>query len=399
MAPQGFQHDVRGTRRGALRTDRAARHAPPMKRCIAPFLSTGSLPDWWAPLFEASGSDSVFLSPAWMSTWVAVYGADFNGSWVHWEDGGRVVAGCLLVERVIRVKGVPFRSQFLNATGKAEAPVPLAEFNDVLHLPGHGDAVATDFVHLLQERSWGRLLLSGHERCGIVGRALAKVGGTQTEQRCQPAPFVDLRTLGDRPFESTVTGKSGTHLRRNRREYEAQLGDIEVRRAADLDEAMRFFDQMRELHLARWTDLDRSTSLAADAVVDFHRRVIRALMPGGGVDLLRVGNAERPVGFLYNFVVRDKVSMFQSGFDYEPSSKRSPGLLTHALAIEYYRQRGLREYDFLCGDAQYKRTLCNGVRELMWTTVYRDRPWIRMLLAARRLHQRMNGLPELREAA
>jgi hypothetical protein len=370
-----------------------------MKRRIAPFLSDGSLPDWWAPLFEASGSDSVFLSPAWMATWIAVYGADFNGSWVRWEADDRVVAGCLLVERVIKVKGVPFRSQFLNATGQAEAPTPLAEFNDVLHLPGHGDGVAADFVHLLQERSWGRLLLSGHERDGVVGRALAQVGGTQTEQRCQPSPFVDLLALGDCPFESTVTGKSGTHLRRNRRDYEAELGDIGVRRAADLDEALRFFDEMRELHLARWTDLDQSTSLAADAVVDFHRRVIRALLPGGGVDLLRIGNAERPVGFLYNFVVHGKVSMFQSGFHYEPSSRRSPGLLTHALAIEHYRQRGLREYDFLCGDAQYKRTLCNGVRELMWTTVYRDRPWIRMLLAARRLHQRMNRPAELREAA
>lgn len=370
-----------------------------MKRRIAPFASTGPLPEWWTPLFDASGSDSVFLSPAWMSNWIAVYGADFTGSWVHWEIGGRVVAGCLLLERVIRVKGVPFRSQFLNATGKAGSPTPLAEFNDVLHLPGHADAVAADFVHLLQERSWGRLLLSGHEHGGVVGRALAHVGGTQTEQRRQPSPFVDLRALGDKAFETTVTGKSGTSLRRNRRDYEALLGPIEVRRADGTDEALRFFHEMRELHLARWTDLDRSTSLAADAVVDFHERVIRALVPSGGVDLLRVGTGERAVGYLYNFVVRGKAAMFQSGFDYDASSRRSPGLLTHALAIEHYRRRGLREYDFLCGDAQYKRTLCNGARELMWTTVYRNRPWIRMLLAARRLHQRMNRSADLREAA
>lgn len=370
-----------------------------MKRRIAPFQSAGPLPAWWAPLFEASGNDSVFLSPVWMRNWIDVYGAGFSGSWVHWEHGGRVVAGCLLVERMVRVKGVPFRSQFLNATGKAESPTPLAEFNDVLHLPGHADAVAADFVRLLQERAWGRLLLSGHEPDGVAGRALAHVGGTQTEQRRQPSPFVDLRALGDRPFETTVTGKSGTNLRRNRRDYEAHLGPMEVRRAADVDEALRFFREMRELHLARWTDLDRSTSLAADAVVDFHERMIRALMPAGGVDLLRVGNGERAVGFLYNFVVNGKVAMFQSGFDYAPSSRRSPGLLTHALAIEHYRQRGLREYDFLCGDAQYKRTLCNGVRELVWTTVYRDRPWIRMLLAAHRLRRRMNRTADLREAA
>ena len=361
-----------------------------MKRRIAPFVNASPLPQWWRPLFEASGNDSVFLSPAWMEAFIAVYGPDFEGSWVHWEADGHVVAGCLLVERVVRIKNIPFRSQFLNATGHASSPIPLAEFNDVLHLSTHGDAVAADLASLLRERSWSRLLLSGHEPHSVAGRVLAHVGGLHAEQRSRPARYVDLAALGERPFETTLTGKSGTHLRRNRREYETALGDIGVRRATDLDEALGFFGQMRDLHLARWNSLDKSTSLATDAVVDFHHRVIRSLFASGGVDLLRVGSAERPVGFLYNFVVHGKVAMFQSGFDYEPSSRRSPGLLTHALAIEHYRQRGLREYDFLSGDAQYKRTLSNGARDLLWTTVYRDRPWIRMLLAARRLRARMN---------
>lgn len=370
-----------------------------MKRRNTPFLSSSGLPDWWAPLFEASGSDSVFLSPAWMQSWIAVYGADFEGSWVHWEAGGRVVAGCLLVERVVRVKGIPMRSQFLNATGHADSPVPLAEFNDVLHVRGYGDAVARDLLRLLHERSWARLLLSGHEHDSIAGRLLAMVDGTQVEQRSSASRYVDLRALGERPFESTLTGRSGTYLRRNRREYEARLGAIGVHRAQTLAEALDLFAQMRELHLLRWNALGKTTSLAADAVVDFHLRVIRALFAGGGVELLRVGSAERPIGFLYNFVLHGKVSVFQTGFAYEPASKRSPGLLTHALAIEHYRQGGLREYDFLSGDAQYKRTLSNRVRELLWTTVYRDRPWIRMLLAARRVRDRMNSPPEFSRAA
>jgi CelD/BcsL family acetyltransferase involved in cellulose biosynthesis len=117
--------------------------------------------------------------------------------------------------------------------------------------------------------------------------------------------------------------------------------------------------------------------------------------------MIRVGNAERAVGFLYNFVADGKVFVFQTGFAYEPSSKWSPGLLTHALAIEHYRARGLREYDLLSGDALYKRTLCNGERELFWTTVYRDRAWIRVLLAGRRLRNRLKKKtdPLLAEAA
>ena len=388
MAPEGsgiasVAPDARGVSlAGPIAPDRLPSS---MNRRTAPFLSTSPLPTWWAPLFEASGSDSVFLSPAWMATWVAVYGAGFSGSWVHWEVDGRVVAGCLLVERVIRVKGVPFRSQFLNATGKADMPTPLAEFNDVLSVPGHAAAVAADLADLLRRQHWSRLLLSGHEAQGVAARMLDRLDGLETEHVSKTARYVDLAALAGKPFESTLTGKAGTHVRRNRREYESTLGSIEVSRADGLEQTLDFFSQMLELHLQRWTGRAKPSSLSADAVVTFHRRLIAALHARGGVELIRVGNAERAVGFLYNFVQAGKVFVFQTGFAYEPSSKWSPGLLTHALAIEHYRARGLREYDLLSGDSLYKRTLCNGERELFWTTVYRDRAWIRVLLAGRRL--------------
>ncbi len=360
----------------------------PMNRRVTPFLSSNRIPAWWQPLHEASGSDSVFLSAAWMQTWIAIYGADFQGAWVHWEADGRVIAGCLVVERVVWVKNIPFRSLYLNATGFAVEPSPLAEFNDVLHLPGHGEAVAADLAQWVSGRTWSRLVLSGHEHLGAVASLLARLVPHQKEHVAKPAPYVDLTALGDRPFVSSLTGKPGTQVRRNLREFEQRLGPLAVQRAGDVDEALAFFDEMRELHLVRWNGLDKATSLSSGAVVAFHRRLITTLFASGQVDLLRVGGAGRPTGLLYNFVVRGKVSVFQTGFAYEPTSKWSPGQLTHALAIEYYRARGLREYDFLAGDALYKRTLSNAARDLVWTIVYRNRPWIRLLLAGRRLRKR-----------
>ena len=362
---------------------------PSMKRCLCSFQNAPVLPDWWRPLFESSASGSVFMSPAWMQTWIDTYGAHFEGRWVHWDVDGQVVAGCLLIERVIRVKRIPFRSQFLNATGHAPLPSPLAEFNDVVCLPAHRDAVAADLARLLDEQHWSRLVLCGHEPHGVTARALELVAGLQAERVAKTARHVDLAKLEGKPFESTLSGKAGTHVRRNRREYEERLGPLEVRAAASLEETLAFFAQMRKLHLQRWSGRDKATSLAADVVVGFHRRLIEALFAEGGVEMIRVGNAERAIGFLYNFIAGGKVFVFQTGFAYEDSSKWSPGLLTHTLAIEHYRLRGLREYDLLSGDALYKRTLCNGERELLWTTVYRDRAWIRVLLAGRRLRNRL----------
>ena len=370
-----------------------------MKRCIDRFEPSGAVPAWWQPLFEASGTRSVFVSTAWMQAWIDFYGAEFQGSWVRWEVDGRVVAGCLLVERVILVKNIPLRSLFINATGHAGRPTPLAEYNDLMSLPGYADAVATDFARMLKKRSWSRLLLCGHETGGVAARLLAVLGGAKTEQECKAARYVDLTALGDTPFESTLVGKAGTRVRRNRREFQERLGEITVRRAANVQEALAFFSQMRELHLARFGQRETATTLAASAVVAFHHRVIQALFADGGVEMLRVGSPDRVIGFLYNFRVGPKVLVFQTGFAYEPASSWSPGLLTHTLAIEHYRLRGMHEYDLLAGDALYKRTLCNGERPLCWTTVYRDRAWIRLLLAGRRLRDRLFRNQALAETA
>jgi CelD/BcsL family acetyltransferase involved in cellulose biosynthesis len=370
----------------------------PLKRCVERFDPSEKIPAWWQPLFEAAGVGSIFVSPAWMQAWIDLYGASFQGAWVHWEVEGRVVAGCLLAERVIPVRSIPFRSLFLNATGHALEPTPFAEYNDVLHLQGHEDDVAADLARLLKKQPWSRLLLSGHETGGVAARLPKVLGGARTEQECKSARYVDLAALGDRPFEATLGGKAGTRVRRNRREYQERLGEITVQRAADVDEALAFFTRMRELHLERFSRRETGTTLAASAVVAFHHRVIRALFAEGGVELIRVGGRDRAIGYLYNFRVGRKMMVFQTGFAYEPASTWSPGLLTHALAIEHYRLRGMSEYDLLAGDALYKRTLCNSERPLCWTTVYRDRPWIRLLLGVRHLRDRLRRSQILAQA-
>lgn len=360
-----------------------------MKRVVDPLVPAISLAPWWSTLFEAAGRGSVFLSPAWTQTWLERFGAAFDGHWVRWEVAGRVVAGCLLLERKVPVKGLPLRTLYLNATGDAPVPTPFPEYNDLLCVPGHEAAVLDDLAAWLRSRRWSRLRLCGHEASSTAEGLLTRLRHRAIERDCKPSRYVDLGQLGDRPFETTVPGKAGTHVRRNLREYRERLGELQVTRPNGLDETLQAFEAMRRLHLERWKDRDETTTLADEGVVAFHRALIARLWPAGQVEVLRVGNADTEVGYLYNFIVDGKVFVFQTGFAYEASSKWSPGLLTHTLAIEHYRARGLREYDLLSGDALYKRTLANGVRDLYWTVLYRDTAWIRALLAVRDLRDRL----------
>ena len=107
-----------------------------MNRVATPLGAPPGVPPWWDGLHRSADNASVFLSAAWIGTWLEVYGGDFQGQWVHWREGESVVGGCLLVTRVVRRRLVPLRALFLNATGEATDRTPLAEFNAILCLPG-----------------------------------------------------------------------------------------------------------------------------------------------------------------------------------------------------------------------------------------------------------------------
>lgn len=375
--------------RGPLVSTTAAAIAvdqPRLEAVTSPLVRDAGVPDWWVDLFDNACNRSVFLSLAWIQTWLEAYERDFRGVWVRWEHCGSTVGGCLLLTRVVWKSGVPMVSLFVNATGEAVERTPLAEYNDVLHVAGYEDAIATDLARIIARMRWSRLLLSGHADCSVLCRLPRLLPSALVERDPRPAPYVDLGALPGE-FEATLGGKGGSQIRRNTRLYEKEYGSCKVTAAATLAQALRFFDALSALHRTRWESRGHSGSFASDAVIDFHRRLICRLWRGG-VDLVHVGNEQADVGYLYNFTSEGKVYYFQSGFAYDGPSRLSPGLLTNCLAIEHYRRRGLREYDFMAGDMLYKRSLANGCRTLHWTVLYRDHPWVRFVLWLRTLRVR-----------
>src|SRR5581483_10276938 len=191
-----------------------------MKRCVSALRRPYLVPKWWESLFNASRSRSIFLSASWIQTWLEIYGDDFEGVWVHWEMQGAVVGGGLLLERVVRVKNIPFRSIFLNATGVAAQPTPLAEFNDILHIEAYRTQIADDLARMIHEKSWDKLLVSGFEEGSVCARVVALLQAAAVERDSRPAPYVDFSALGDLPYEKSLTGSTGTQVRRHKRQYE-----------------------------------------------------------------------------------------------------------------------------------------------------------------------------------
>jgi hypothetical protein len=357
----------------------------PVQRHIRSLHEQPAVPDWWASLYQTACNGAVFLSQEWLGTWLECYGDAFDGKWVSWSCDGRVVGGCLLLIKPVKIGGLSFRTIFLNASGATAERSPLAECNDVLYVEGFGDAIADDLTALLSEMEWHRLDLAACATDGIVSRVFSAVPSRHTEIEHKVAPYINFSDLPDAPFNKNLTGNTRSQIQRCQRIYEGMAGPVSLNVAASIEQALQYFDEMAHMHNARWSLKGAVGSFSNQLAVKFHRTLISRLWPGGAVDLVCVKAGETNIGFLYNFITFGKAYFFQSGFAYQQNNKLKPGLLTHSLAIENYRQRGLREYDFMVGNAPYKRSFSTHERALFWGTVYRGSRSVSLLLCAKKL--------------
>ncbi|HET7757026.1 MAG TPA: GNAT family N-acetyltransferase [Steroidobacteraceae bacterium] len=368
---------------------RRARDGSGITRLEAPLEAHAALPGWWGRLFQGAAGASIFLSPDWMQTWLEVYGRQFRGSWLRWEAGGETVGGCLLLWKRIWRRGLPLATLYLNCaedTGKSAAPV---EFNGILHRPGYEDAIAHDLARAMAGRRWTRLALSGYEDSPLMRTLLerAPLCGVDREER--PSPYVDFAALAGADYAATLSAKTRSQIRRCRRLYEETHGPVLIEAAADCEQALAFIAELAVLHNATWRSRGTSGAFASGTFREFHRRLIRRLWATRGVDVLRARAGAKVIGYVYSFLLRGKVYCYQSGFVQERDNNLKPGMLTHACAIDHYRERGHREYDFLAGDVRYKRSLAKSQRLLVWSVGYRRGAYAWSLLRARALRRKL----------
>jgi len=214
-------------------------------------------------------------------------------------------------------------------------------------------------------RGWRRrdLVLSGVDAAHCA--AVLRLGAALCQTR--PAPFVVL-TPG-REFLAGLSANTRYQLRRSARRY-AERGPLSIVRAASETQAHEFLDALAVLHQRGWAARGKPGAFANQFFARFHHALIARGFDRGEIDLLMVRAGGEAIGYLYNFLWREEVLAYQSGFDFAAArAHEKPGLTCHHLAIEMYAAAGMRRYDFLAGAARYKTSLASGECRLHWLTL------------------------------
>ncbi len=314
---------------------------------------------------EADADGSFFLSWPVIGSFSEAFGPRADFHLFEWLEDGETLALALLDFGTVRRRRVfRVRTAALNVAIDPSADMCL-EYNGVLARRGREREAQAKLIEALLAPGvprWAELRL----------RNLAQPDfDTPTLRRIEDDPFKGwvAKLSPDLDRDALIQRLSSNRRSQIRRSFKACEADgpLQVHEAGDIETALRYFAQLGQLHNARWRREGIVGAFESADWLRFHERVIQRAFPQGGIQLLRIAAGETDVGYLYNFRWRGSVAMIQSGLVESVDNAHRPGYVCHLLAMAHNAAQCAVEYDFLGGEADYKRVL--GTRATMQTNI------------------------------
>jgi CelD/BcsL family acetyltransferase involved in cellulose biosynthesis len=283
---------------------------------------------------------------------------------------------CLLTPRTAWRGPVPIRRLHLNTDGEDARERTCVEFNTVLARSECRAEVMQALADHLATQVFDELIASGMqaEALAVLRPLLAPLN---PREQWSTDYYVDLAAIRAtaQPYLHALSRNTRSQVTRSLRLYR-ERGVVTIEAARDVAHGAALFNELVDLHQQTWERRGQPGAFASARTRAFHERLIASGVPNGSVQLLRVSVGGQTVAVLYQFVDRGRVYFYQSGLRYEADNRFKPGLIAHALAVQFWMDRGLDEYDFLAGEdveVRYKKSLANRSRRLVWVRFQRPR--------------------------
>jgi len=365
--------------------------APPLTVTLSESPLASVLEAEWRDL-ESRADVSFFTSWTWIGAWMRQLPASLKPTLLRATQGPRTVGLALLMPRHARRLGViGAKTLHLHATGDDGFDDITLEYNGLVADREASGRVTQAFVrHLEGCRAWEELHLAAMRE---LPAGLAAMPGVRVSGRTRPSYLVDLAKVRARSdgYLALLGQKPRYSVRRSLKAC-GRLGEVKLEVAEDLPTARRWLESLKHLHAQHWNARGAGGAFATPFANAFHDDLLAAGMPRGEIQMRRLRAGDEAVGYLYNFVHRGHVMTYQAGIHYAllPATD-SPGMATHALAIEHNAARGHGVYDFMVGDQQYKRALATDTVDQHWIVLQRERVKFRIERALRELRDRLRA--------
>jgi CelD/BcsL family acetyltransferase involved in cellulose biosynthesis len=323
-----------------------------------------------------------FLTWHWISCWIKTYQPDIISVTAKHEE--KIVAiGLFTLSLESRHRCIHSLQLRLHQMGNILMDQIWMEYNDFITEDAHQTKAVNACLKALDsdEFIWDEVVLSmmSYSRANQVSDQLK----TAEVDNHRPAYAVNLSkiNLDSQNYLNQLTANTRYQIRRSIRQYEKDHGKVSLQQAKNTDEAMNYFIEAGQYHKLRWDD----SGYKNEQFILFHQNLIRDSFGDDTIHLLKLTAGKETIAIMYYHLVDKTVFFYLHGLKYENNKKLKPGLVAHALATEFYLQKGMKVYDYMGGYSQYKAQLAKRTEDLATVIIQRPRSRFKLEKVARKM--------------
>ena len=348
----------------------------------------------WDRLVARMSTRSVFMRWDWMRLWWEEHRGEVELVIGVARDAARAVRGIapfVIGRETGAMRGMMRHLAFVAGLGDAQG-----ERFDLIVPTGEEEVVAPVLCGVFERlrHRWDTIYLKKvpeeSPNLPILRQALERAGRAAcvlNEHHCQIARL----PTSYEEYEMRHSASWRSKIRRKWRAVERELAGQALLGGRDLpvDETM---SHLARLHATRWAPGDSLFITERSQAV--HRRLARLWMHTGRLQVPYLAVGGVPVAMVHAFCERDEFSQFQIGWD-AVYARFALGRVAMVWSFRQAIALGLRVYDLLPGDEDYKASWCPEVRRQFDLEAFRrSSVRARVFTAARDVRRLVHGRPQ-----
>lgn len=328
----------------------------------------------WKDL-EVRANNSVFISWLWISNWLELVNDKLFI--IECYQGKKLIGLAFFVEKTRKAFGViPIKQWQLHRTGNTEQDQIWIEHNDFLLDSSVEDAAREQMILAIYDYDISiKEIIVGLANNNVL-KTFKKYFYQAREHIVSPGYIVDLNCIENNYSINVLSKNTRSQINRSEKLL-AQQGELTFTVISNKNEINQLLSSIAEIHLLRWGNTPDGSGFSNAIFYHFHQNVIKS-DDDSIVQISVLSLNDKAIGYLFNYVYKERVSFYLSALMTFDNSKIKVGLTLHARAIQHYFNKDFKYYDFLGGDAQYKQSMSNQRYNLALVSFCKDNLIIRL---------------------
>jgi CelD/BcsL family acetyltransferase involved in cellulose biosynthesis len=350
------------------------------------------LGDDWDRLWRLTDPPAPMLESAWVRRWWQVHGRGVEPLVAVLRDaaGAPAAVAPLYRRRTFDRLAAGLRTIQIVGMGEREADEVVGEYHSWLGAPDARDELSEKLAdHLAADRRWDRLRLTNlSPESMVIERLVEKLRPQAVEVEVRRLPTFFSPALPLDAYIGAITSSKQRHKLR-RAMKEANTRGLEFVRAGSLEEARTMFGELARLHQHQWVAREKLGVFSGPVYRSFHEDMLPHYARTGRLWLVGLRDGKTKVFKAVRYLLESHGRLYDyiSGLEGTEDNVLNPGLVLHMHTIDAAAKAGVKTYDFMGGDYEYKRRMALEERQQVSVDLFRSNARAYAWVSARALRR------------